>query len=526
MTRIVVLDDDRIVRQYIRATLEKTEGEFQLAGEASGGRNGLALIEELKPDMLILDIEMPSMNGIELLAEMERRGLKIKTLILSCHDEFEYVRQAMKLGAADYLLKHKIDDKTLLEALRTLREKPITMYAPDSGINNSEEKSKQFGELLTGKMSGEEQESAFRQFASDNQITVVCVAEIDYLKAFIWKNGKEQGAELEKKVWKKIRTTPIQECKSYYYRAEPGYYAFLLVFGELPVSRLETRQKLYNIISNYVAGLTRECQVTITAGISEQILGGKRVKYQWFHAREALERKFYIGCAHLIFYEEVGVLKENEEAMNLLLDGLRSQAMNRQEAVLAVEELFENIRTAPMPLNRFQKFFYIFLNILMQMISRMNLEIEDIFKNVDFVNEALETLETFEDYHKWFLDAINSIFDAAQKAAQGGVRKEVAKAIEYIRENYMKEISLDDVAKYVCVSKTYFSSMFKKEAGQKFSLYLLDFRLEKACVLLRQGNKKIYNIAYDVGFQSHNYFNNIFKERYGMTPKEYRKRYR
>lgn len=233
MTKVVVIDDDRIVREYIRAVLARTEGEFDMIGEASNGNRGLKLLEEVKPDILILDMEMPSMNGIELLNSMEEKKMSMSTLVLSCHDEFDYVRQAMKLGAADYLLKHKIDDKTIIDSLRSLRDKKT--------------------------------------------------------------NG------------------------------ERGY------------------------------------------------------------------------------------------------------------------------------------------------------------------------------------------------------RKEIARAISYIEEHYKEDFSLEDIAKYVCVSKTYFSSMFKKETGKNLSLYLLDFRLKKACELLRESDEKIYNVAYETGFQSHNYFNNIFKEKYGMTPKEYRK---
>lgn len=200
--------------------------------------------------------------------------------------------------------------------------------------------------------------------------------------------------------------------------------------------------------------------------------------------------------------------------------------MNRQEVLFAIDAMFENIEISHLPFRRFQQFFYELLNALMQVISRMNLDISDVFQDVDFVNEAMETLEILDDFREWFRKSANNIFDAAQRNAGVKMRKEVVRALSYIEEHYREDINLDDIARYVCVSKTYFSSMFKKETGENFSLYLLDFRLEKACELLRQSEEKIYNIAYDVGFQSHNYFNNIFKERYGMTPKEYRKRFR
>jgi len=239
--RVLLVEDDKIFRKYVKTILENKPDEFEIAGEAWDGRAGLTMVGQLDPDLLILDIEMPSLDGVELLRELKRLDIRPQILVISCHDEYEYVRQAMKQGAADYLLKHKITKDTLLQAIRQL------------------------------------------------------------------------------------------ECLS----------------------------------------ASEETQ------------------------------------------EEQG------------------QAM----------------------------------------------------------------------------------------------RKEVQKALRYIQENYRHEITLDEVATQVGISRTYFSSIFKKETEEQFSSYLTDFRLERACEMLRKSESKIYNIAYEVGFHSHNYFNNIFKKKYGMTPKEYREKY-
>ena len=154
--KVVIIDDDRIVREYIRIVLKRTNGEFEMVGEASNGSRGLKLLEELKPDILILDMEMPSMDGIALLQELEKKNIAIRTLILSCHDEFDYVRQAMKLGAADYLLKHKIDDDAILDGLRMLRDKQMKTIPENAEMTDESISESELSMFLAGRLSEEE----------------------------------------------------------------------------------------------------------------------------------------------------------------------------------------------------------------------------------------------------------------------------------------------------------------------------------------------------------------------------------
>ena len=528
MTSVVVIDDDIIACQYIRMVLEDTQGEFQLVGEATGGEKGLQLLIKLQPDILILDMEMPVMGGAELLQKLKELQMKMQVLILSCHDEYDFVRQAMKLGAADYLLKHREDEKTLLNALRNLRDEAEAKSILDNRKTEDEVQQKQalLGELLSGTFVEEERIQVARQLANQDQTVVICSARIDYLRSYIQTNGKEAGYRLEKKVWKVLQECEAQGCRLVLNRVDMGYYGILLVFDGLPASQMETRWQIYSTLTKYTDEVQTQCQVSVTVGVSERVQGAEEGYRQWLHACSAEEQKLYLGCGRIIFYEEMPACREEEASQQYMLEGLRSKTMNRQECLLVIQELFENIRMFPLCPECFMRLLYELADIFLQMISRRNLQINQIFTNVELVNDLFMTQETLEDYRKWCLDTVQAIFDAAEKASQGKWRSEVEQAIKYVEEHYMEKISLDDVADYVNVSKTYFCSMFKKETGQNFSLYVLDFRLEKACEFLQKEEREIYNIAYDTGFQSQNYFNNMFKKRYGITPKEYRRQFR
>lgn len=518
MTRVVIVDDDCIVRQYLRMVLEDTHGEFEVVGEAANGEKGLQILTEVQPDMLILDMEMPAMGGAELLEKLEERQMKLQVLILSCHDEYDYVRQAMKLGAADYLLKHKEDDKALIAALRNLRDKE----KKSEGVL---QKKAVLGDLLSGTLTEEERKRTAEQFARPDQAVVVCAASIDYLRKYLWENGKEAAYRKEKQVWKSFQNTVVEGCKAFIHRIDMGIYGILLVFDHLSVSRMDSRWQLNRILTRYAKEVQEECEVSLTFGVSERMQGAEKGYRQWRNACSAMEQKLYCGCGRILFYEEMLVCRKEEPLQQQILDELRSKPVSEQECELAIQELFENLRMFPLFADGFTRLMYEMIDILMRMISRLNLQIRQVFVTVDFISELLMTHETLDDYSGWCLRVVHTMFEEAGKTSEKNRRNEVEKAISYVEKNYMKKISLDEVAEYVSVSKTYFCGLFKKEVGQSFSLYVLDYRLERACELLRMSDKEIYNIAYDTGFQSQNYFTNIFKKHYGMTPKEYRRQF-
>lgn len=521
MTRIVIIDDDCNVREYMRIIIERTNGEFKIIGEAYDGLEGLTVIEELMPDILILDIEMPSINGIELLQELENKGITLRTLILSCHDEFQYVRQAMKLGAAEYLLKHKIDEKNILNTLRELKSKPISPIVTGKTDDNWQIK---FRKFLEGELSYEQHSRISKQFANDDQTIVVCALQIDYLKKYTRMNGEYKGKILEEKVWNTLNNIKLTGFHPFFLKLEAGFYPLLLVFDYYTPSSSKIRSDIYQLAHCYIQSISESCYVDISIGISAPMKGMSHIHKQWNDAQAALAQKFYYGYGQSIFYEEIDRCIWNQDILNELKI-IKTELLPREELISKVTKWFREIDIAHIPMQQFHEFFDDLLNYLIQTISHLNIEMNSIFGQMDFITVVLDSLETLEDYKNWILEVTNKIYDVKKEQQELFMRAEIVQALKYIDSHYMDNISLEEISGYVGMSKTYFSNVFKNETGQKFSLYLLKYRLEKSKELLLLNKEKGLDIAYSVGFHSHTYFFNAFKKEYGITPKEYRKKY-
>lgn len=517
MIRTVIIDDDCNVRKYIKMIIESTENEFKVIGEADNGKEGLNIIEDTHPDILILDIEMPSLNGIELMQELEKREIYLRTLILSCHDEYEFVRQAMKLGAADYLLKHKMDKEGILCALRELQNQP---YSKEGSRQEPAESSWQMKlkAFLSGTLSKSEYLKMAGQFADDDQYVTVCAIEIDHLKNYEAKYGEQKASILGKHVWHTLNKIKTPGYSAFFLKLEPGYYALLLVCEYRSNSNYEARNSLYDITREYISSVSTYCGITISIGVSRSEQGMFELQKQWESARSALSEKFYRGCGRTTFSDEVEPFHDVSSLIETIRKS-RIELMSVDEVTQNVSRWFHEIKKEHASQNGFSQFFQELSNCLCYKLLTGK---DNIFHGMEYLTSNLDTLETLDDYRERILKSVAELYD--RQKGKADFRPEVAQAINYIEENYKNEITLDEIATSVHMSKTYFCNVFKKETGEKFSTYLQSFRLEKAKQLLCSNQKKIYDIAYEVGFQSHTYFNNVFKEQYGMTPKEYRKR--
>lgn len=154
MTKVLIVDDEVLVRVGIKSSIAWQEYGFELVGEASNGIDALEIIREQNPDILITDIKMPKMDDIELLKELEKAGSPIQSVVLSFYNEFEYVREAMKHGAKDYILKLSMEPKELLEILLKIKEnlmmnsqKPVSV-GQELSVNLEELKNQFFHKLL------------------------------------------------------------------------------------------------------------------------------------------------------------------------------------------------------------------------------------------------------------------------------------------------------------------------------------------------------------------------------------------
>lgn len=496
MTDVLIIDDDRTVREFLRMCIENTNGEFRVCGEASNGKAGLELTCSLLPDIILLDIEMPVMSGIEYLKHVPEH-LYSRILVLSCHDEYEYVHDAMKYGVPDYIIKQHIDEENLPEMLREIR---------DANAASAEEAADESSLKNDGIF-------AIRECIPADAMYAVGAVRMDDMESIRLHHGMRVLDRLETALWKAI--SKESEGRRVF-RISPGHYAALMVAGQRMNSKAETKRWLARCSEE----ISSSAYSSVTIGIAGPSTDPEQFANLWRDAERAVDGRFQNGAGGIHYACDSSFASENREVFEKTLAELLKSINDYDELLKHSAEIFRIARENRTGPECFFGIAQIMIFLPVQLYALHAHDASKIYETIDILDESKAALETLDSFEKWYYDAL--------RAARAGLRQEmnlrpeIGDAMAYIAKHYAEDLTLDSVARHVGLSKTYFSSIFKQETGSNFSRYLQDYRLTRVCEALLSGNRLIYAISVENGFKSPNHLNNAFREKYGITPKRFR----
>lgn len=489
MRSILLVDDDFLVRSYLSQLIDWEANGYMLAGVARDGAEALEMTNKLHPDLVIADIDMPVMNGIELLQEYKKQGKAPHIIMLSCHDDFDYVKEAMKLGADEYLLKDAITPEKLLHTLQEL----LPEEAEETNAPLTEEQMrKQLLHLLDGTaLSG----------GSISPDAVFAVRLIDYEETIAY-----QPIEQREKFYRTFTQTydslnkEIVNLRSVHVRG--GLFAVLCEFST-GMGKQQQQTLLQEVASALVQEAERHFAIAVKVGVSDSTEYSTETAACWDQAKNALEHAFYqrgrifyawqcgrmgeiLPRAAADFLREAEELTahRNRDALNHLLQQTLDAFMREQtrEDLVAgwlhrADRIF-GIETRPMP------------------------------KAFDSLQEMVQVYPV----------ACEEMLPDTEQFSEG-----VADTICYLKEHYREEISLSDAANAVHLTTTYLSYVFHKETGITFSEYLQSCRINRAKDLLEHTEERVREIGALIGYRDNRHFSKVFKKATGMTPQEYRR---
>lgn len=529
MYRILIADDEGIVLDALKFIIEKNFGDACEVAMAKTGRAVIELAEEFRPDIALMDIQMPGINGIDAIKEIRKRNRHTKFIVVSASDKFDYAKEAINLGVVDYINK-PIRQEMIVEVLKK------TMQSLDM------ERDKRSNDLLI----------------REKLENVVPFIESGFIYSILFQEHFEEDTNNYKQL------LGIEEY-------EYGYM-LTVVFGESQQENHMTNAVGAGVrIQNQYRSI-RELLKSYFPGIVGNVMANKIAVFMpWPKSEMDYEQRIEIieksrelarklrSKADVVFRIGIGSVKPMREAIvsyNEALDSLlQSQASvthtednptgcaYAEDYPITMEKaLFEKVECGDMAgcQEEVKRFFD-------WMETNYATNIDDIrLKCLEFVlfAEQRAYLNGGLTYHflsrtdymptlmsKKELSGIREWFEEKMKAAcrnVKGSRKEsslsvIDKAKAYIHTQFQKELSLDEVSKEVNVSPYYFSKLFKEETGQNFIEYLTEIRISKAKELLSQGNEtSMKEICLACGYQDPNYFSRIFKKIVGKTPTEYR----
>lgn len=535
MIKVFLVEDEIVIRNGIKNSIEWKREGYEFVGEASDGELAYPMILRTKPDILITDIRMPFMDGLELSRLVKQELPDIKILILSGYDEFEYAKSAIKLRVAEYLLK-PISSAKLLEVLKEVtasihqeREERelLKKYEDDMRENRQYEKAEFLSRVITQSL------SVLEILEQGKQVGIDLSAGM-YNTILLKVSGPSGDAEEQRQmaeVSAKVEGLLDSKSNMYYFRRGiEGWAVLCLAEDEAQMNKeIEgLRQEIRNIVEE------SPVKAEYFGAVGCIVLRLGNLKESMEEAERVFAYRYLKDWNQIIDNGEItGRVEENSE---LNLSSLQIEKMDRRitekflktglkgEGIHFIDEYFESLGENNIQSLLFRQ--YVAMDIYLTAVSvleELGYASEELVTRCgDFkeMESVLATVEQTKEYLKTILETTISLREAVSKQKYSKLLKD---AKSYIEQNFgNEEISLNTVAASVNLSPNHFSTIFSQETGKTFIEFLTDARMDRAKELLRSTSMKTAEIAYAVGYKDSHYFSYLFKKTQGRTPREFR----
>ena len=503
MKRVLIVDDDFLVRTYLKQMIPWEEQGFYIIGDAKNGREALEILQRDGADILIADVSMPIMDGIELTRHAKKLSPRTHILIFSCHDDFVYVKEAMKLGIDDYLLKNDLSEETLLDAL-----KKISFDAED---NSEIERLALIGRKKL-------REDFFRAFdagetdklerlAADAEISAAFKAAAAFMiipqrwqerEQILAENERENFlaafAEMTSNTCRNLLGEKIQPLIFDSTRGGFFHWGLLVEGGTREIAeRLRNFSKLY---------FNLELKIFLSPPKKNLAAPAE----QWLKIFDARADSFYS--------DEKIFSVENLPPLSIKIpDALKNSGREVVEALSFIDEDFAVV------LKNFRE---------KLLHAELHPEILSTFVAGLFAEEERNLLPSplqAENFSEWFARLEKFLNELRGRHGKDYLHPAIRLALKYIEAHCREEISQPDIADAVHLNNSYFSTLFKKSVGKGFIDYLNELRIAHVKERLATSSEKAKAIATSEGFNDYQYFVKVFKRLTGLTPSEYRRKF-
>lgn len=496
MKRLLVVDDEKHVVDHIVRTVERElEGEFLVVAVASSGREALEKVPLVRPDIIVMDVRMPGLSGLDTVRELKRRGESAAFVLSTAYERFDIARDALELGITGYLLKPVVKEK-LAQALRTA------------------------GELVDQRREAELRDAAFRE--RDDEVKAL-VAEAFLANLMVGRSSEALDRALTSwwgvvKPWAVVVAVALGGRSAELHQA---LEALLLYKTEALCGPLVGGRCLVFVPLSSAEGPEVDALVSVVkAGLSEAWASGTiRLGFSDPRPRDHQEGAWAQALGRLAGRRAEaerpggGAHFEAEEDFHAaLLKGDSDRVKNTLEGLL---EPLEPLTDVPVP-DRY-RIIMLVGSALTRLVGLGYLDEASARHWMDF-----DDLRNAEGGREFCLLARSRLPVITGALALGRHRSVwVTGALEYVRQNYSHPLTLESAADHVGLSPKKLSRLFIDEVGQGFSDYLIDFRIEKAKVLLSLPGTSIKQVSVECGYADPNYFSRLFKKVTGFTPSDF-----
>lgn len=525
MYRIMIVDDEPLILAGIASLLNWEEYQCRIVGKASNGQQALSLLDTLRPDIVITDIKMPAMDGITFMKTAMKNGCAASFILLTNLEEFSLAKEALHLGAIDYLVKLELNEDSLIQALECaiercnmnyhmthLAEEPLTV---DERIQNY------FRRVLIYDTDVEAEDELSGLIRERYPRPALMLINFNYgfegfSEAFTRADQKKVMGFAEDIINGMVKGFFDNSCVLR--REQSGFVLVLSTEGiddfkkEASVMSVKFRQ----VMKDYF-------EVPISIAMSLPGSGVDEIQDLLYQAMSAMNLTFYDNSGGAVFYSamcEDNLSHSSNFNINFLKkDVTEAIRQNDCEAFKTIMnqmiQLFSECRPSRQQAVNACNNLYYFITSLIEDWGE-----QDFPYAVDIVGQLnrMANLSTVLTWLEGFRDQVVRVLEDHQEARRDRL---VELALEYVKEHYQEKITLSQAAAALNVSQGHLSSTFKKQMGKNFSDYVTEMKIEKARELIESYQYMMYEISDMLGFDTQYYFSAVFKKITGYTPKEY-----
>ena len=500
MYRVLVVDDEKIEREGIKFLLSGEEGEFEIS-EASNGRQALEILRNEEIDLLLTDIKMPHMDGLELAKKAKEEKEELQIVIFSGYNDFSFAQEAIRYGVKEYVLK-PVDPDIFSETLEKVRSEI------DKNKNRKirDQKEQDFLQqyflqnyIYTGKK--EILEKAGEMINLDTWNQWHCAILVESSQNFFDTADENLAEDMRK------------ELRRIFFYLNLNARQSLFLFNDVYCDYLLVANQLYTVIKRQYPG-------SFHLAVSRKFEGCEALPEIMTELEQQMEERFYHPENHVFSNEEEEYSHVDKATQDSQLMQRISEDISRKD-IQQLKVHFQCLTDKYKSSTQFSAMYikFVFSNVIQALFEetqfseerRLDKEIDRLYNCSDISQILQVTEENIREYENFL------------ERSMSESRNEVAAVKNYIYQHYGEDLSLEMLAEKVYLSSGYLSFIFKKETGMNLNRFIRVFRMEKAKELLCSTNMKVAQVSEKVGFSNVSYFCRSFREYYGSSPESYRK---
>ncbi|TYQ16406.1 UNVERIFIED_CONTAM: two-component system response regulator YesN [Acetivibrio alkalicellulosi] len=541
MFGIMLVENDLITCEWLKNQVEWEKYGFELVCIASNGIDALQKFNQYKIDVVISEICMPKMDGIELLNTIKEYGKTSIVIYLSNSEDFPYAKQGLLLGAYDYV-KKPIEKKLLVEVLIKAHDSLLKMNIEQEKSQKLKEKlelnfaisrEKVLYDLLRGKdvvyyeLHGIIDEYNINLSKNMVLVGIIEIGNFDDASKEWIKSGKFE--ELIKKI-RLIISCVLNEynvlsCNNI--DMDIGVISVILQ----PINTMEKKEfeeVSVDFFEKVLNEIKQSFNVRVTIGIGNVFLSLSDISLSYMGAKSALRHKYVLGGNRVISISQF----DKNSRQSLLYPVEREKLLAEQimtgddKAIKLAENIFDDIAAGTQ--DNLKRIAFAASQLIFNISHFIDIHYGFINKLYDFSvfdNINISEFSSVQEIKEYFIKFVTSVLNVIKEYKPAQSNNLIKKACEYVLSHIEQEITLMSISEHLSISKNYFCSLFKQETGYNFLEYVTKIKMEWAKMLIKEGSYKTYEVCEMLGYREASYFSRLFRKYTGQSPAEYKKNF-